>query len=114
MRITVSDQPKQISQSGVERAKAKVNASLSKFGPAVISVDLIVQDVNGTKGGVDKLCRVVVKLRKTEDVAVSVTEETYSKAISRAISRSERAVGRKIRRRLLREASRSSRLSFPH
>ncbi len=112
MRITINNKQKQIGSAAVEQAKARIEASLSKFEPNVISVELLVEDVNGPRGGVDKECRVVVTLRKLDDVAVSVQEETFSKAISRAINRAERAISRKLQRRSLRVSGRRPELGF--
>jgi hypothetical protein len=106
MRITVNNKQRQIGNLAVEQTKAKIEASFSKFGINVVSIELHVEDVNGPKGGIDKSCRIVVKLRKMEDVVVAVEEVAFSKAISRAIRRAERAVGRKIQRRSIRNQGR--------
>ncbi len=53
MRITINNKQKQIGNPAVEQAKAKIDASLSKFEPNVISVELFVEDVNGPRGGID-------------------------------------------------------------
>jgi hypothetical protein len=95
MRISVTDKQKAIGISATETANSRIEASLSKFGSNIVSVELFVEDINGPRGGIDKECRLIVHLRKMDDVAVSVKEETFTKAISRAIRRAERAVGRK-------------------
>ena len=113
MRITINNKQNQIGSSAVEQAKAKIEASFSKFGPNVVSVELFVEDVNGPRGGIDKKCRILVNLRRMGAVVVvSVNEDAFSKAISRAISRAERAAGRKIQRRSLHNLGRPSELGL--
>ncbi|MFT5300004.1 MAG: putative sigma-54 modulation protein [Mariniblastus sp.] len=112
MQITINDKQKNLGEEAVLKAKERATATLSKFGFNVISVELTVLDVNGPRGGIDKQCRVIVKLRKMDDVAASIKEETFSKAIFRAINRAERAVSRKIQRRSLREPGRRSEFGF--
>ncbi len=112
MRIKINDKQKQLGDLAVEQAKTRIEACLSKFGPSVKSVELFVEDVNGPRGGVDKGCRIIVKLRKMDEVAVSVNEDTFTKAIARSVNRAERAVSRKIQRRSLRAPGRRSEFGF--
>jgi ribosome-associated translation inhibitor RaiA len=112
MQITINDKQKNLGPHASTKAKDKISSSFSKFGLNIISVEMTVEDINGPRGGVDKECRVIVKLRKMEDVVATVKEETFSKAIARSINRAERAIARKIQRRNLRESGRRSDLVF--
>lgn len=112
MKITIIDKQKNLGEQAVAKAKEKIMAAFSKFGFNVITIELTVEDVNGPRGGIDKECRVIVKLRKMDDVAASVKEETFSKAIARAINRAERATVRKVNRRSLRNAGRRPEVKF--
>jgi ribosome-associated translation inhibitor RaiA len=112
MKITVNNKQKQLADEAIERACEKINAAFSKFGDDVISVELTAEDVNGPRGGVDKECRLLVRLRKMDDAMATVREESFTKAISRAINRAQRSVTRKIQRRSLRNSDRKSTLSF--
>jgi uncharacterized protein (DUF1330 family) len=114
MQITINDKQKNLGKAAKQKSTEKVSAAFSKFGANIISIQMTVQDINGPRGGIDKECRIVVKLRKMEEVVAVVKEETFSKAISRAINRSERSIGRKIKRRLLREPSDRSGFKFAY
>lgn len=54
-------------------AANRLNVALIKFSPAVQEVTILMNDINGPdRGGVDKLCRVVLSLK---DNSVLVVEE---------------------------------------
>ena len=112
MHIVVHDKQKLLSNHAVNKAKARANASFARFGFNIKSIEIKVQDVNGPRGGVDKACRVLVKLRKLKDVAVTVNDETLANAIPSAIFRAARSVGRVVNRRVVRDGGRGTKPSW--
>ena len=100
MEIVVNDRQKLLSADAVNRAQSRASASFAKFSDQVKSVVITVEDVNGPKGGVDKKCRILVKLRKMNDVVVNVKDEGFIKAIPGAIDRAARSVARLLDRRM--------------
>lgn len=112
MKITVNNKQKHLADGAVEKTCERINAAFSKFGDDVISVELTAEDVNGPRGGIDKECRLLVRLRKMDDAVATVRDVSFTKAISRAINRAQRSVTRKIQRRSLRNLGRKSNLSF--
>jgi uncharacterized protein (UPF0218 family) len=106
MKILVNNKKKQLREQAIERTTEKVSATFSRFGPKIVSIEVSVSDVNGPRGGVDKECRLLVRLKKMEDVIATVQDVSYTKAIDRAINRASRAVTRKIQRRALRDSDR--------
>ncbi len=112
MKILINDKQKLLGTNAISRAESKMNASFSRFGYSVKSVDITIVDVNGPRGGIDKECRVLVKLRKMQEIAVTVRDESLSKAVANAISRSARSVARQLDRRSVRDGRRVSKLSF--
>ena len=112
MEIRLNDKRALVAANAVDRTNSKVNSAFAKFGYKVQRVDLYVDDVNGPKGGIDKECRVVVKLKKMEDVFVTAKDESLSKAISQAIKRAARTVARQIQKRSIRDGDRHSNFSF--
>ena len=112
MEIRVNDKQKLLRSEAVLKARSRVNAEFAKFSDYVKSVEISIVDVNGPRGGVDKECRVLVKLKKINDVAVSVRDETLSKAVSSGIDRASRSVGRSIDRKTRAGENRFSRLKL--
>lgn len=108
MEIVVNDKQKLLSEAAVNRAQLRVSASFAKFSDNVKSVTITVEDVNGPKGGVDKECRVLVRLKKLKDVVIKTNNESISKSIPGAIDRAARSVGRLLDRRM--QIAKSSRV----
>jgi len=112
MEIRLSDKHALLAGSASDRTDLKVRSAFAKFGEKIQRVELTVDDVNGPKGGVDKECRVIVRLRKMEDVVVTAKDESLSKAVSQAIKRADRTVARQIQKRSIRNGIRHSNFGF--
>ncbi|MFK7770444.1 MAG: hypothetical protein AB8B55_24755 [Mariniblastus sp.] len=64
MKILVNDKQKLLGAPAISRTESKAITSFARFDDIVKAVDISVQDVNGPRGGIDKECRVLVKLKK--------------------------------------------------
>jgi ribosomal subunit interface protein len=62
-------------------------------------IDISLVDINGPKGGVDKECRVTVRLPGLSAMHVTETAETLHQAIDAARDRMETALKRTLERR---------------
>ncbi|RKH05994.1 ribosome-associated translation inhibitor RaiA [Corallococcus sp. CA053C] len=62
-------------------------------------IDIALVDINGPKGGVDKECRVTVRMPGMEAVHVTETAETLFQAIDATRDRLEKAIKRAVERR---------------
>jgi ribosome-associated translation inhibitor RaiA len=112
MRISINDKQKQLGPAALERIVGRVESAFSKFNQHVVSADLIMQDVNGPRGGIDKKCQVMVNLRKMNPIVVSAQSTAVSKAIAEAITKAKRTTNRKIKRRSMRNTGRQSGLTL--
>lgn len=108
MRISIHDRQQLMSSASLLEAEAKLAAGLSRFGYRILGVELRVQDQNGPRGGIDKVCRVVVKLHKMGEVVATAEDPSLHKAITRTIGRVERAVARRVEKRNLPHRDRHS------
>ncbi|MEM7782664.1 MAG: hypothetical protein AAF623_04865 [Planctomycetota bacterium] len=99
MQITVTDKHHLLSASSLSKIKARLYASFSKFGFRVSQIDLKVRDLNGPRGGIDKECKVVVRVERMGDIVVSSRDRTLTKAIPDTINRAARTVTRRLERR---------------
>ncbi len=73
--------------------------ALGKFDPEIDRVEVGLADVNGPKGGLDKQCRIVAKVRSLGSVVVEEQDLDFYTAVDRAADRLGRAVHRTIDRR---------------
>ncbi|HEY6909131.1 MAG TPA: HPF/RaiA family ribosome-associated protein [Myxococcales bacterium] len=89
------------------RASAAVRAyverrlqfSLGRFSKRVDRAVVHLEDVNGPRGGEDKLCRIEVRLRPTGNVLVEESGSLVLAAVAGAAERVGRAVSRAVERR---------------
>lgn len=72
--------------------------ALGRFGEEVSRVCVRLADMNGPKGGVDKLVRLRVVGRRLTTVIITDSDADLSAAIDRASDRLGRAVGRALER----------------
>lgn len=98
MSIAVLDRSGVVTKSLRELAKRRLRFALSRFDARIQRVELTVSDANGPRGGVDKSCRIAVKLRRIPQVVVEDADMDVAKAISRAAEKAGRAVARAVDR----------------
>ncbi|MCB1907301.1 MAG: HPF/RaiA family ribosome-associated protein [Rhodocyclaceae bacterium] len=76
----------------------RVLFALSRYRDRISSVDVRLRDDNGPRGGVDKCCRVHLRLGGMPDIVVEDREEDLYLAVSRSASRAGLALGRQLGR----------------
>jgi ribosome hibernation promoting factor len=108
-RYATSDIPAHIRAVGAavgaeDRAymRRKLGVKLGKFARAIERVSVRIRDVNGPRGGVDKLCAVKVVLSGLPTVVVEQSHASLQGAMDAALQRTERAVRRSMQRRTTR------------
>lgn len=106
MKIVMNDKLRLLSQIAIGQVESKADALLSRYSDVIKSISITVKDLNGPRGGVDKECQVVVKLRKMQDVVTTARDVSLSKAVAASINRASRSVGRTVERRAVRAGSR--------
>lgn len=84
---------------------AELAAALASFGRSIGRVNLYLQDNNGTKGGIDKSCRLVVHVRRQPSVVIEDRDLALHPLIARVIERAEQVLRRKFTRRRSRSGS---------
>jgi putative sigma-54 modulation protein len=82
-----------------ERIEHRLRAELGRFDQAIELVRVYVEDVNGPRGGVDEVCRIVVQLPPRGCVAVTGRGESLLAAVRVTAARAAQAVKRHVQRR---------------
>lgn len=87
---------KNLDLTPAERAHAEhsLSTALDRFGSRIAQVRVSVADVNGPKGGIDKICRVQVHGRSGWEVLVTQEDAEVFAVIDRAGERASQAVAR--------------------
>ncbi len=77
----------------------RLRATLGRFDHAVREVNVRMHDINGpNRGGVDKLCRVVLRLRDDSVLVIEELGASTMESIHRAADRVHHAVGKQVDR----------------
>ena len=99
MRLFIRCKDFTLSEAVRERIRLRLASILARFADRIGDVTTSFADLNGPKGGVDKQCRVVVRLRPRGKVTIEETDRDLFAAITRASGRVKRTVGRAVQRR---------------
>ena len=81
-----------------EHAKKRIHFAMSCCGEHIKRIVMRLSDINGPRGGKDKLCHLQVVLNGLPDVIVKDIQTNLYVAIDRAVDRAGRTVIRKIER----------------
>lgn len=107
-----------LKDSGVRRPvdlprhiERRLRFALTRFGERIDTVYVFLQDRNGPKGGIDKLCRILVKTRGSGLVVAAVADSDWMAAVDRATTRVGQAVSRQVERVRDRHAARQHRVT---
>lgn len=100
MRISIRTKSTDCGEDLREYTDRRTAFALSRFANSVEAVDVLLEDVNGPRGGVDRRCRFIVKVRREPDpVVAETTHQDIRAAIDLTSSRIARSVARALDRR---------------
>jgi len=99
MRLSIRCKNVRLTETVQERIRLRLESALARFRHRIHEVVTSVADLNGPKGGVDKQCRLIVRLRPKGKVTIEETGSSLFAAVTRAADRTRQAVRRALRRR---------------
>ncbi len=89
----------EIEQGLREHIERRLTFALSRFGPRVLRTVVYLTDNNGPKGGIDKSCLIVVRLRGLGEVVAELVDTDWLVVVDRATSRIGHNVSRELERK---------------
>ena len=98
MHLDIRGQNLTLTPSLLEHIEWRLRFALGRFDGRVTRVAVRVADVNGPRGGVDKRCRIAVRVRPAGEIVVEDTCPDLYAAIDAAAGRIGRSVQREIER----------------
>jgi putative sigma-54 modulation protein len=81
------------------RVVRKLRKSLGRLSGSIRSVDLLLRDVNGPKGGIDKVSRLAVTLGSRKAIRVEAAGRTVKESVDGVVRRAKHLVGQALLRR---------------
>lgn len=82
-----------------DHIERRLRFALARFGSRVEKVVVFLQDRNGPRGGVDKVCRILAKVQGCGAIMATVADSDWTAAVDRATTRIGHTVSRQIGRR---------------
>ncbi len=109
MKIIIKTHRLKLDQKSIVAMERRLRFALGRFGDSINEVTVRLTDLNGPKGGVDKNCLIVVKMRKGGEIIVqgsgkdcvvtlNYCADRIGRAVERDLSRNRKAPIRRMRR----------------
>ncbi len=76
----------------------RFSRALLRFAPRVREVVVRIADVNGPRGGIDKLCRATVHLEQGGTLVAEAKGQSVGQAVALAVTRTRSRVSRSLER----------------
>jgi ribosome-associated translation inhibitor RaiA len=93
MKMYIQSKDLQVTASDRQRIEDRIRLALTRFAPLIQGLTVTVSDENGLRGGIDKKCRLVVRLH-AGTVVVNEQAATVMAAVTQAAERAARSVAR--------------------
>ncbi len=92
MRIEIRARHIPLTETLRTHCERRVLFALDRLSDRVKEVVLRLEDTNGPRGGVDKACRVTLRLEHGKELTLEAKESTLVAAVDKALDRAEHAV----------------------
>jgi len=93
MKMTMLFKDVQVTTPDRQRIEDRIRLALTRFSPLIRGLSVTISDENGLRGGVDKACRLVVRL-PAGTVVVNEQADAVMAAVTLAAERAARSVAR--------------------
>ncbi len=99
MRLEIRSPHLEIDNELRAHIERRLRFVLGRFGTRISGVTVFVADLNGPRGGIDKRCRIVVRLIRSGEVFVEDVDTDLGVVMDRAADRVGLSVSRELERR---------------
>jgi ribosome-associated translation inhibitor RaiA len=93
MKMYIQSKDLQVTASDRQRIEDRIRLALTRFAPLIQGLSVTVSDENGLRGGIDKTCRLIVRLH-AGTVVVNEQASAVMAAVTQAAERAARSVAR--------------------
>jgi hypothetical protein len=99
MEITFRTRDLDWNETLQKQVQRSINSAVDRHRNRIARISVSLADVNGPRGGVDKLCQITADVRGTKPVLISETGTDLLAAVGRATRRLGYRIGSNIARR---------------
>ena len=96
MQITINSRNTDVTPAIREHANDRLTAALDQHASHVSHVDVLLEDINGPRGGEDQFCRVTVRLTGGQTLHHERTDSDLYANISLIADKVKQRVGREV------------------
>ena len=96
MKFDIRARGVELDESLRSHVDRRLRFALTRFGRRLAHVHVLLQDVNGPRGGVDTLCKVRVELSPRGGIVIRDVSSDPFAAVSRAADRASRSIARHV------------------
>jgi ribosome-associated translation inhibitor RaiA len=94
MVIEVQDRNVTLDEATREWIERRIQFALARFAGRIRRVQVVLNDVNGHRGGMDKQCQVRLTLIPTGEIVVEDLDSTLEAATANSVERAARSMAR--------------------
>lgn len=94
MLIDVLDRNVTLDEATLEWIERRLQFALARFAGRIRRVHVVLNEINGHRGGLDKQCQLRLTLIPTGEIVVEDLESTLEAAAANSIERAARSVAR--------------------
>ena len=99
MKLSIRLRHCRLSNAAYDQITRRVAFALGRFAHVIRSVDVLIIDVNGPKGGVDKRARLRIRGRGFRPIVIEQASSDALAAVALAVHRAAHSVQRELGRR---------------
>jgi ribosome-associated translation inhibitor RaiA len=99
MNTTIKARGMELTEEVKKFIGRRIQFAVDRFAPRLRAVSVSVFDVNGPRGGTDKLCQLSAEVGGIGNIVIEETSPDVSTAVAVGARRLRRAIGQRIHRR---------------
>ncbi|XPF94572.1 hypothetical protein ACM9HF_00755 [Colwellia sp. RE-S-Sl-9] len=99
MELTITELNIELNNESKLRIRQKAIRMFNKICDNIQKITVTVNDINGPKGGKDKICRVVIHAGGIPDIVVTDNQNSVSSAVNIALTRARTTLVKKLKRK---------------
>ena len=99
MELTITNLNVDLSSQSLISIRQKTGRMFNKINDNVQRIKIVINDINGPKGGRDKQCRIIVHTKGMPDIIITDNQTTVMAAVNIALSRVRVTLLAKVKRK---------------